>query len=179
MNHIPTGATACPLQETDLENYFSAFRRNIIGNNQMFESPFGKKQILYADWTAAGRGYRPNRACGPRAGRRWPPRIAYRGGQPTAVAGRDQKVGGTGSTVAQRKHPPAYRYVVPRGAHLRPRRPAEHGRRVSTRAVPPQVGEPGARQPDRDSEAAGVAVGNHHRGSALEPSGSGHTALLV
>lgn len=42
-----------------LEDHFSAFREHIIGNQQVFESPFGDKQILYADWTASGRAYRP------------------------------------------------------------------------------------------------------------------------
>ena len=42
-----------------LEEYFSPFRRNIIGNEQAFESPYGRKRILYADWTASGRAYRP------------------------------------------------------------------------------------------------------------------------
>src|SRR3984893_13127219 len=46
-------------KEISLEEYFSAFRKNIIGNQQCFESPFGKKQIIYADWTASGRAYRP------------------------------------------------------------------------------------------------------------------------
>ncbi|MDO6433652.1 aminotransferase class V-fold PLP-dependent enzyme [Flavitalea sp. BT771] len=42
-----------------LEEYFSPFRRNIIGCEQLFESPFGQKRILYADWTASGRAYGP------------------------------------------------------------------------------------------------------------------------
>lgn len=42
-----------------LETYFARFRNDIIGRQQCFESPFGKKQILYADWTATGRAYRP------------------------------------------------------------------------------------------------------------------------
>jgi selenocysteine lyase/cysteine desulfurase len=42
-----------------LENFFSKFRRNIIGRQQFFESPFGKKELIYADWTASGRAYRP------------------------------------------------------------------------------------------------------------------------
>lgn len=42
-----------------LEQYFSQFRNNIIGNNQEFETPFGKKKICYADWTASGRLYQP------------------------------------------------------------------------------------------------------------------------
>ena len=48
-------------QETqiDLETYFSQFRKNIIGIDQEFESPFGTKKIIYTDWTASGRLYRP------------------------------------------------------------------------------------------------------------------------
>jgi selenocysteine lyase/cysteine desulfurase len=42
-----------------LEDYFATFREHIIGNQQVFESPFGEKQILYADWTASGRAYGP------------------------------------------------------------------------------------------------------------------------
>ncbi len=42
-----------------LEKYFSVYRNNIIGIDQEFESPFGTKKIIYADWTASGRMYRP------------------------------------------------------------------------------------------------------------------------
>ena len=42
-----------------LEDYFSPFRQNIIGYQQRFETPFGRKRILYADWTASGRAYDP------------------------------------------------------------------------------------------------------------------------
>lgn len=42
-----------------LEKYFEPFRSNIIGIDQQFDSPFGKKKIIYADWTASGRLYRP------------------------------------------------------------------------------------------------------------------------
>src|SRR4051794_10188892 len=51
------------IRESILENYFSQFRRNIIGNEQTFESPFGKKKIIYADWTASGRAYQPIEEC--------------------------------------------------------------------------------------------------------------------
>jgi selenocysteine lyase/cysteine desulfurase len=47
------------IPKTTLENHFAPFRRNIIGQNQTFESPNGRRQILYADWTASGRQYRP------------------------------------------------------------------------------------------------------------------------
>ncbi|MGG3468929.1 aminotransferase class V-fold PLP-dependent enzyme [Neobacillus pocheonensis] len=43
----------------NLEAYFYDFRTQVIGMNQDFESPYGKKKIIYADWTASGRLYRP------------------------------------------------------------------------------------------------------------------------
>jgi len=42
-----------------LEQYFSKFRKNIIGIDQEYVSPFGTQKIVYADWTASGRMYRP------------------------------------------------------------------------------------------------------------------------
>ena len=42
-----------------LEQYFAPFRENIVGIDAYFESPYGKKKIIYADWTASGRLYRP------------------------------------------------------------------------------------------------------------------------
>ena len=42
-----------------LEDYFKPFRQNTIGYNQNFETPYGKKRIIYADWTASGRMYAP------------------------------------------------------------------------------------------------------------------------
>ncbi|RBL88599.1 aminotransferase class V-fold PLP-dependent enzyme [Chitinophaga flava] len=42
-----------------LESYFSFYRKNIIGQQTYFESPFGPQRIIYADWTASGRGYGP------------------------------------------------------------------------------------------------------------------------
>jgi selenocysteine lyase/cysteine desulfurase len=42
-----------------LENYFHPYRSNIIGIDQTFPTPYGEKRILYADWTASGRLYRP------------------------------------------------------------------------------------------------------------------------
>lgn len=45
--------------ETQLEQYFTPFRDHIIGINQVFQSPFGQKKIIYTDWTASGRLYRP------------------------------------------------------------------------------------------------------------------------
>ena len=43
-----------------LETYFSTFRANIIGQQVYFDTPFGRKRMLYADWTS-GRAYRQMR----------------------------------------------------------------------------------------------------------------------
>ncbi len=42
-----------------MEGYFKKFRTEIIGIDQTFESPYGEKKIIYADWIASGRLYRP------------------------------------------------------------------------------------------------------------------------
>jgi len=44
---------------SNLEDYFKKFRENIIGYNSTFESPYGKKKLIYADWIASGRLYEP------------------------------------------------------------------------------------------------------------------------
>jgi len=46
-----------------LENYFEPFRENTIGFGQTFSFPSGQKEIIYADWTASGRGYRLIESC--------------------------------------------------------------------------------------------------------------------
>lgn len=49
-----------PIEMTrKLETYFNKFRQHIIGIHQTFESPYGTKEIIYTDWTASGRLYRP------------------------------------------------------------------------------------------------------------------------
>ena len=45
--------------KSNLENYFSQYKENICGNDQFFDTPFGQKKILYADWVASGRFYQP------------------------------------------------------------------------------------------------------------------------
>lgn len=42
-----------------LEQYFEPFRKQIIGNDASFESPYGIKKIHYFDWVASGRLYKP------------------------------------------------------------------------------------------------------------------------
>lgn len=44
---------------TELESYFQPFREEIIGINQHFNSPYGEKKMIYADWIASGRLYGP------------------------------------------------------------------------------------------------------------------------
>ena len=51
------------LEINRLEGYFSHYRQNIIGRHQTFDTPFGNKTILYADWTASGRAYQPIEDC--------------------------------------------------------------------------------------------------------------------
>lgn len=42
-----------------MERYFNQFRKGIIGDDMHFNSPYGKKKIIYADWVASGRLYKP------------------------------------------------------------------------------------------------------------------------
>ncbi len=44
---------------SDLEKYFAPFREQIIGIDATFESPYGRNPVIYADWIASGRLYRP------------------------------------------------------------------------------------------------------------------------
>lgn len=46
-------------ETTQLETYFETFRSNIIGIDTYFEGPYGRKKIIYTDWIASGRLYRP------------------------------------------------------------------------------------------------------------------------
>ncbi|MBC3847738.1 aminotransferase class V-fold PLP-dependent enzyme [Winogradskyella echinorum] len=46
-------------ESTELETYFNQFRKHIIGQDQTFISPYGEQKIIYTDWTASGRLYRP------------------------------------------------------------------------------------------------------------------------
>jgi len=42
-----------------LEKYFETYKKNIIGIDSTFKSPYGEKKIIYADWIASGRLYKP------------------------------------------------------------------------------------------------------------------------
>jgi len=42
-----------------LEEYFGQFRKNIVGINSTYLSPYGRQQIVYADWIGSGRLYGP------------------------------------------------------------------------------------------------------------------------
>ena len=43
----------------EMEKYFDTFRQNIVGIDATFSAPEGTRKILYADWIASGRLYRP------------------------------------------------------------------------------------------------------------------------
>mgnify|MGYP000729758170 CR=1 FL=1 len=49
----------CEKEIKDLEVYFKPYRNNIVGIDQTFVSPYGLKKIIYADWIASGRLYKP------------------------------------------------------------------------------------------------------------------------
>ncbi|MFO7525585.1 MAG: aminotransferase class V-fold PLP-dependent enzyme [Ignavibacteriaceae bacterium] len=42
-----------------LEKYFYQFRKNIVGNEHKFITPYGEQTLIYADWIASGRMYKP------------------------------------------------------------------------------------------------------------------------
>ena len=42
-----------------LEQHFKQFRNNVVGVDQEFETPYGTKKMIYADWIASGRLYGP------------------------------------------------------------------------------------------------------------------------
>lgn len=44
---------------SELEKYFNEYRENTIGFGLEFESPYGIKKMIYADWIASGRLYKP------------------------------------------------------------------------------------------------------------------------
>jgi len=43
----------------ELEEYFGTFRRHIVGDRQVIETNTGRNTLVYADWVASGRLYRP------------------------------------------------------------------------------------------------------------------------
>lgn len=42
-----------------MEKYFNYYRQNTIGYNQHYFTPYGEKKLIYADWIASGRLYKP------------------------------------------------------------------------------------------------------------------------
>jgi selenocysteine lyase/cysteine desulfurase len=48
-----------PEHKQRLEDYFTQFRRNIVGIDQEYSTPYGIKKIIYCDWIASGRLYGP------------------------------------------------------------------------------------------------------------------------
>jgi selenocysteine lyase/cysteine desulfurase len=46
-----------------VQQHFETFRRGIIGIDQELPTPYGRKPLVYADWTASGRNYGPIEDC--------------------------------------------------------------------------------------------------------------------
>lgn len=44
---------------SSLEKYFEPFRKNTIGHHQKYKTPYGTVKMIYADWVASGRLYKP------------------------------------------------------------------------------------------------------------------------
>lgn len=42
-----------------MESYFEQFRKNTIGHDLTYDTPYGKQKLNYADWIASGRLYKP------------------------------------------------------------------------------------------------------------------------
>ena len=42
-----------------LEKYFEKYRKNTVGWNARIKTPYGEKPLVYADWIASGRLYKP------------------------------------------------------------------------------------------------------------------------
>lgn len=51
--------TARVAQAVSLEKQFEPFRRNIVGADLRFRTPYGEQRLVYTDWTASGRLYAP------------------------------------------------------------------------------------------------------------------------
>ncbi|MDQ3141194.1 MAG: aminotransferase class V-fold PLP-dependent enzyme [Bacteroidota bacterium] len=47
------------ISSKEIHQHFNQFREGVIGFDHSFIGPFGEKKIIYADWVASGRLYRP------------------------------------------------------------------------------------------------------------------------
>ncbi|WP_342476310.1 aminotransferase class V-fold PLP-dependent enzyme [Paenibacillus sp. FSL H7-0350] len=51
--------TAAADAPSSLQEHFAAFREHTVGCRHLISTPYGRKPLLYADWTASGRLYEP------------------------------------------------------------------------------------------------------------------------
>jgi len=45
--------------QKELKTHFAKFRKHIVGDDLVIKTPYGEKKMIYADWIASGRLYRP------------------------------------------------------------------------------------------------------------------------
>jgi len=41
---------------------FEEIRKNIVGDNAILKTPYGELPLIYADWIASGRMYKPSKS---------------------------------------------------------------------------------------------------------------------
>jgi selenocysteine lyase/cysteine desulfurase len=58
-SHKDPNPRGIPMNSINLEKYFRPFRKNTIGYNHQYQTPYGWKTMIYADWIASGRLYLP------------------------------------------------------------------------------------------------------------------------
>ncbi len=58
MINIKSEVSANNIKEKNTDQFLN-IRNNIIGYSEEFETPYGRTKLIYADWTASGRLYRP------------------------------------------------------------------------------------------------------------------------
>uniref|UniRef100_UPI00406D211F aminotransferase class V-fold PLP-dependent enzyme n=1 Tax=Paenibacillus sp. FSL H7-0350 TaxID=2975345 RepID=UPI00406D211F len=59
MSVLSIHRTAAADAPSSLQEHFAAFREHTVGCRHLISTPYGRKPLLYADWTASGRLYEP------------------------------------------------------------------------------------------------------------------------
>ncbi len=56
---MPTEKDAMAIDGSESRAEFERIARLVIGNDLQLQTPYGQRRMIYADWTASGRSYRP------------------------------------------------------------------------------------------------------------------------